>query len=126
MMHQEHVGVKRFWDEVTAEFHGVDVLPREYPPNSNTYGDGDDHRHDDVIITRHLKDHGDRGHRRSGPAANHRRHTNYRERRNTQVGQRENRSREGTESASESGTHKERGGENASGSTRTEAQECGN
>src|ERR1700686_1688918 len=57
VMHQEHIGVQSFRYGVTAahKFHGVDVLPREYPPNSNTYGDGDDHRHDDVIITRHLK-----------------------------------------------------------------------
>ena len=74
--YQEHVGVQGLGDEVAAadQLDRVDVLDREQPANPDGERDGDDARHHQVVVAGHFENHGDRGHRRAGATADHRRH----------------------------------------------------
>ena len=65
-----------FGDHMAArdQLDGVDVLARQQPPHADAQRHRDDDRHDDVVVARHLEDHGDRGHRSASAATHHRRH----------------------------------------------------
>ena len=78
--HQEHVGVQRLRHEMAApvQLERIDVLARQQPARADAERHGDDHRHDDVVVARHLEDHRDRGHHRAGAAADHRPHPDQR------------------------------------------------
>ena len=77
--HQEHVGVQRLRNEMAAadQLDRVDILLRQQAPHADGEGDRDDDRHHQVVVARHLEDHGDGGHGGAGAAADHGGHADH-------------------------------------------------